>query len=410
MNKYLLTISLSLICATVLSQSYFQSYDFVLDKELYGNLDYEASESILLTSNVDNKTEFHYKPDGSGYFSFHGWINSNLLLPPSIGEIGGPTAGDNGVVGSLNGTYDVSTSGAFNYSIPIKVPVGVNDLQPNISVSYSSQASNGVMGLGWGISGLSCISRIGRTIFQDGMPKGVQFNSEDPFALDGNRLYSVNGNYGSNLCEYRTEAESYNRVISYTSNNGGPDYFKLWTKDGKIIEYGNSLDSRIEMQGSNELANVWLINKISDRFGNSIIFNYIEDNFNGYYKIKSIEYANSCKLSFEYTSRSDVLYKYIYPNKKVEIQELLSKIEISVNNHPQYHYEFRYNKEKLNSLLMEVQLISSNGKKLNPVSFTYSDYGYGDLKVLEGIQYQYSWSGQIFTFDYDRSFFCRCQW
>lgn len=405
MKKYFLAFSLSLVCLTVLSQSYLQSYDFVLDKELYGNLDYEASESILLTKNVNNGTEFHYKPDGSGYFSFHGWINPNLLLPPSIGELGGPTPGDNGVVGSLNSIYDVSTSGAFNYSIPIKVPVGINDLQPNISVSYSSQSSNGMMGLGWGISGLSCISRIGSTIFQDGMPKGVQFNNADHFALDGNRLYSVNGNYGNNLCEYRTEAETYNKVISYTSSNGGPDYFKLWTKDGKIIEFGNSPDSRVEMQGSSELANVWLINKISDRFGNSITFTYLEDNLNGYYKIHTIEYANSCKISFEYTSRSDALYKYIFPNKKIEVQELLSKIEIAVNNHPQYHYEFRYNKEKLNSLLTEVQLISNNGKKLNPVSFSYSGYGYGDLTTLDGIEYQYPYNGQIFTFDYDRSFF-----
>ena len=42
-----------------------------------------------------------------------------------------------------------NSSGTANLSYPITVPAGRNGLQPNLSVSYSSEAGNGLLGMGW---------------------------------------------------------------------------------------------------------------------------------------------------------------------------------------------------------------------------------------------------------------------
>ena len=73
----------------------------------------------------------------------------------------------------------------------------------------------------------------------------------------------VAGSYGADGAEYRTETESYTRIVSYGSAGNGPAWFKAWTKSGQIMDYGNTADSRIEAQGK-PTVRVWAVDKISD--------------------------------------------------------------------------------------------------------------------------------------------------
>lgn len=201
--------------------------------------------------------------------------------------------------------------------------------------------------------------------------------------------------------------ESYNKVISYSSTNEGPDYFKVWSKDGKIIEYGNTLSSRIELQKTENVGYVWLLNKVSDRFGNTIEYDYYEDHENGYYKILGIRYGGVCEIKFHYKSREDILYKYLAPGKVNQQRELIDRIEIYVNSSLQYYYLLDYAYRLQTSYVSNVQLIHSSGAKLNPVKFEYGTedpYIYEPLDALEGIDYSYPWDGQMFYFDTTRSF------
>ena len=78
----------------------------------------------------------------------------------------------NGIVptdyGRIKGAFKVSTkTGNAEYSIPISAAGGFKGLSPNISLSYSSGGSNGIMGVGWSLGGYPVITRCGRNSSTD---------------------------------------------------------------------------------------------------------------------------------------------------------------------------------------------------------------------------------------------------
>ncbi|MEQ1662023.1 MAG: SpvB/TcaC N-terminal domain-containing protein, partial [Thiobacillus sp.] len=220
-------------------------------------------------------------------------------------------------VGATPGSHQVSPSGAFTYTIPVAVPPGTAGIEPKLSLAYNSQGGNGLMGMGWSLSGLSVIHRCPKTVAQDGVLHGVNYDANDRYCLDGQRLIALSGTYGGNGTEYRTETESYSRIISYGSQGTGPGYWKVWTKSGQIIEYGNTDDSRIEAQGQTEVM-VWSLNKLADTVSNYLAVTYIEDNANGQYYPDRIDYtgnANAGKspinsVRFVYETRPDITPAY----------------------------------------------------------------------------------------------------
>ncbi len=156
--------------------------------------------------------------------------------------------------GFIPGSFNVSPSGAAMYTIPIQVPPGTAGMEPKLALVYNSQAGNGGLGVGWSLSGLSSIYRCGRTIAQDGVNTGVTYDNNDRYCLDGQRLVMISpsGTYGGDGVEYRTERESFTKVISHgqiPAPGNGPLWFEVRTKSGQIFEYGNTVDSRIEAQG-----------------------------------------------------------------------------------------------------------------------------------------------------------------
>src|SRR5262249_15281756 len=114
---------------------------------------------------------------------------------------------------ALPGAFKVSPTGAATYSIPIAVPPGTAGMAPTLSLDYSSQAGNGLVGLGWSLAGLPAITRCPRTLRQDGIHGTVNNDTDDRFCLDGQRLVVFNGGvYGGDGTEYRTEIDSYARI------------------------------------------------------------------------------------------------------------------------------------------------------------------------------------------------------
>src|SRR5690606_25760458 len=82
---------------------------------------------------------------------------------------------------SLPGKFEVTDTGAASYTIPIQVVPGTAGLEPKLSLQYDSRSGNGLLGVGWSLSGLPSITRCGRTIAQDGVTGGVAYDANDRF-------------------------------------------------------------------------------------------------------------------------------------------------------------------------------------------------------------------------------------
>src|SRR5712692_4975474 len=225
-------------------------------------------------------------------------------------------------VGATAGSFAVNQNGGATYTIPITAPPGTAGMVPNLTLTYDKQVQNDLLGVGWSVRGLSLIQRCGRTIALDGLKGGVNYDANDRFCLDGQRLIAINnGIYGANSTEYRTEKEIFSRIISYrddtTFTGNGPQYFRVTSKSGMVMEYGVTLDSRIEAQGK-VTVRLWALNKVQDTKGNYLTVSYFEDNTNGEYRPTRIDYTGNANaaltpynsIQFVYAPRTDITPHY----------------------------------------------------------------------------------------------------
>jgi len=118
-------------------------------------------------------------------------------------------------VGSLKGKLSVTGKGALTYSIPISVPPGTADMTPALAIQYNSQSGDGLLGMGFGLDGLTVITRCPANRAQNGEIHGVDYTAKDRFCLNGQQLVAIKGAYGANGTEYRTYTDTQTRIISY---------------------------------------------------------------------------------------------------------------------------------------------------------------------------------------------------
>jgi hypothetical protein len=174
-------------------------------------------------------------------------------------------------VGSISGSGNVASGGA-TYSIAIAVPPGTNGVSPAVSINYHSMSGNGILGQGWGIAGLSEITRSTRNMYFDNEANPVVMTNSDRFVLDGTRLIAKAGNYGEPNTVYGTESENFATITSKSTQGNGPQWFEVTTEDGIKMEYGNTPDSRLTGQFATVLT--WALSRIFYPDGNYITFKY----------------------------------------------------------------------------------------------------------------------------------------
>ncbi len=273
--------------------------------------------------------------------------------------------------GNFSGSLDIGVMGSATYNIPIDMPAGIGNFQPKLSIVYSSQSGDGIMGKGFSISGISSISRRQSTLFHEGYINPVAYSSSDNYILDGNILKS----YGTN--EFRTESNIASR-IKVISPNTSTAYFTIDGKDGLIYEYGNTIDSRLYTQGNeNKQVAVWMLNKVTDRVGKYYTYSYEKDDTNGEIRIKQVDYTGSSSSStfysvkFNYGNRSnDVNLNYISGNKFKE-SKLLNSIQVYYGSTILRNYILQYEYFDYNYLLTQVGVTGQNSEILKPITFTW---------------------------------------
>lgn len=265
--------------------------------------------------------------------------------------------------GFIEISSDVSKAGARTYNVPIKVPNGMNNHTPNISLEYSSQRGNTICGHGWNLSGISKIVRTSKSIYFDKEVNPISTLNDDAFALDGVRLIKT-GNEGSSIL-YATFMGQI-KVKAIISNNK-ISHFEVYFPNGKYAVYGDSQSNCLE----------YPIKEFYDSFGNCITYSYVSDG--GQELIREISY-NSHKLEFYYQhGRTDYTFSFA-GGKKIIHENLLKGIIVSYNGNNLGTYSINYESSSGHSYINEIGFsnnlgfssqMSNDNLKLNSLKFYY---------------------------------------
>ncbi|MEM7621302.1 MAG: SpvB/TcaC N-terminal domain-containing protein, partial [Pseudomonadota bacterium] len=293
------------------------------------------------------------------------------------------------VVGTISGSVGVSPSGTATYSVPIVVPVGTTGVQPKIALSYDSRAGNGLLGMGWSVTGLSQITRCATDNYLDNLANGgvgvdgVDYDDNDKLCLNGQRLVSTGGAYGADGTEYRTVFASFSKVVSYgTAANGGPTHFKVWRKSGEIFEYGLTDNAREKRQSDQDIR-AWHLSKISDVRGNYVEFSYHNDQAAGEFWISRIDYTGNAAqglapynhIDFVYATRPDPI-KGNYAGDEVVRNQRLTNIKVYTGSELFQDYQLTYGAGATGrSRITHLTQCANDGTCFKPTEFAWSGDG-----------------------------------
>ncbi|MCQ4163764.1 SpvB/TcaC N-terminal domain-containing protein [Tahibacter harae] len=266
---------------------------------------------------------------------------------PAHDEPAGTLAGEAGVDG-----------GAAIYSVPLAVPPGRAGMQPALGLAYSSRNGNSIAGVGWTLTGTSSLHRCPRTPEQDGETRGVSYDNNDRLCLDGQRLIAVTapggsnpGTYGAAGTHYRTEIDSFVRVIQVGGNLAGNSAcFRVEEKSGRILHYGavasgtdpaapttctSATSARVQPSGAAATLS-WLLEKVEDRVGNNMRYEYTVYGA-GENLLKQVLYtglgaqAGDRKVVIDYSARIDIGSSYLDGGLTEQTQKL-SKITTKIGD------------------------------------------------------------------------------
>ncbi|WP_144395463.1 RHS repeat-associated core domain-containing protein [Pleionea sediminis] len=265
-------------------------------------------------------------------------------------------------IGAVPGEGGVS-GGAASYNIPIQLPPGRAGMEPNVSINYSSNSGNGLVGQGWSLSVGSRVSRCASTQAHDGRTVSVTYTSSDKYCLDGQKLIQNSDGY------YYPELNPRTRVTlqgTYTNPTG----FLVELPNGNQRIYGganNSSHKAVDVNGSSlSKTRTWAINKEIDRAGNEIEYFYKNQGY-GEYVIRDIYYTgfNGVKgdrrVRFLYEVRNDASFFYL-AGGRVSSGTRLLRVETYVGSQAIRKYELDYNYSTTSgkSLLSTVELCAQD--------------------------------------------------
>jgi len=251
------------------------------------------------------------------------------------------------LVGALNGTFSVGDDGRASYSVPLRVPVGIAGLEPQIGLAYGSSIGNGPVGAGWSIDGLSAISRCAETSGQHGTAAPFDDVASDRFCWDGRLLVGIAGSYGQDGAEYRTEIETFASITSHGDPGSGTSYvgpstFEIRTAAGEILTFGEG--TALVKKGS--VNRVWALSTIKDRSGNTISVSYVGPDCTGASCVNTrlapatIQYADR-QINFRYGTRGDTTTAYSRGLAEVA-RKRLTRVEMVVGSTIQWSYRLQY--------------------------------------------------------------------
>lgn len=361
------------------------------------------SSSLILNANLPNTQAYNYKATQSitftppfafqakGANSLRASIDPLNLTPDPFSDY--MNGGSNSrIVGKIGDQFEVTPSGQASYEIPIKVPGGTGGMVPNLSIVYNSAAKNGLLGCGFELAGLSIINRAPQNLHIDGNVTAVNFTADDRIMLDGNRLIRVSPVAVTSNIEYRTENNTFAKIISDTNPTiTSSTKFTVYTKDGLKYEYNSNHDLITTRSTSVENQDLfWTLSKVTDSKGNYFTIYYNTNKDYKEYTPSKIEYTGNdgakltpyCSIQFDYEAQLFPFISFL-SGMKISKSQILQAINIYYGTTKVKSYEFTYLNKNNIKLLSSVTEVASDGKKLNPTTFDWSPAD--NLKVKKGL-------------------------
>jgi len=324
---------------------------------------------------------------------------------------GGPAtsnAGTNNPSGTLQtqenkyhdtkGIIEVNGSGQLQFSLPIDLPSSAKNVGPQISLVYTSGAGNGIAGYGWNISGLSTISRIGKTIENDGEVKGIKLDYSDYYSLNGDRLILKSGEYGKDGAEYVTEKFSNVRIKSFGMARYGnqplnkPATFEVTFEDGSMAWYGVSPNSGLMISFDYAITPTdYYLTSWKDTNGNYIDYKYSQSTTSNVAMISSIRWGGNTNANtshyntLEFTYADRLLKEQSFSQGVEFVQNnILKEITVSSNSQLYKKYKVDYKTDTNGTDYQFVDKITefnSDNEEANPVTFEYEESKLGGWKA-----------------------------
>ena len=189
----------------------------------------------------------------------------------------------------------------FHQKIPIKIPQGTHGMQPELALEYDPGLGNGIVGVGWQLTGLSLVTRVN-------FGNGVNYDGKDTYAHStlGVLVLQPDGTY-------RSKNESFTRIEPSGTCGDGPCSWVATDRSGVKFFYGTTANSQLMQYYDSPSVRTWALSKVLDLFGNSYEISYIDPN-QGDREIyprsivytKGPAYPSLRLILFDYEGRSDV--------------------------------------------------------------------------------------------------------
>lgn len=169
--------------------------------------------------------------------------------------------------------------GTGNYSVPLHLPKGPNELQPSFQLSYSTGGGDGPFGVGWSLGAFAIERRSDR-----GVPT---YTDQDAFVIASAGLLVLVGNG-----RYRPESDN----LFWDIRRQG-DGWHVRRGDGSSMILGVSAETREEIDGR---VFAWYLEEETDSVGNTVHYSYRRDGNRLY--LEEVSYS-IFKLRINYENR-----------------------------------------------------------------------------------------------------------
>ncbi|WP_444997551.1 FG-GAP-like repeat-containing protein [Aliikangiella sp. IMCC44359] len=291
--------------------------------------------------------------EGYSYSSaYQASINIDWNLVIKDADLISVIAPTNENVGHLNPSVSVN-GGAVNASLPIVLPPGRAGMQPSVSISYSSDGGNGLLGKGWSLSAGSSIRRCAHLYDIDQSSRSVMDDDEDKLCLDGTRLMAeANQTYGMSGTVYHPENQP-QVTVTQSGSLSGVSSFTVEYANGHQSFYGTNANSRV-VRTANGTTITWKLAQKQDHLGlHAIDYEYADGSSSesvGHSLLTSIYYTGSPttpgnrQVSFEYEARPDVRMTFRNGGSRL-MNQRLSHIKTYVGSALVRDYRLVYREE-----------------------------------------------------------------